>query len=48
MIGSGIFMLPASLAVYGNISLLGWIISSVGAIFLAIIFGNLAKLLPNA
>ncbi len=44
MIGSGIFLLPASLAALGPISLLGWIITSAGAIILAVIFGRLSKL----
>ena len=30
MIGSGIFLLPATLAFYGGISILGWIFSSLG------------------
>ena len=47
MIGSGIFLLPASLAAFGGISLIGWLVASVGAILLAIIFGNLSRLVPN-
>ena len=38
MVGSGIFLLPASLAVYGGISLLGWIFAAIGAFLLAIVF----------
>ena len=48
MIGSGVFLLPASLAVFGGISLLGWIGSSAGAIALALLFSNLSKKIPNA
>ena len=48
MIGSGIFLLPATLAVYGGISLLGWIGSSIGAIALALLFSNFCKLIPHA
>lgn len=48
MIGSGIFLLPASLAAYGGISLIGWLVASLGAILLAIVFGNLSQLLPHA
>ncbi len=48
MIGSGIFLLPASLALYGGISLLGWFFSSLGAILLATVFGYLSELLPNS
>jgi APA family basic amino acid/polyamine antiporter len=43
MIASGIFMLPAALAKFGPISLLGWIASSLGAIVLALLFSNLSK-----
>ncbi len=47
MVGSGIFLLPATLALYGSISLIGWIFASIGAILLAIVFGNLGKVAPN-
>ncbi|MCK5341887.1 MAG: amino acid permease [Candidatus Heimdallarchaeota archaeon] len=47
MIGSGIFLLPASLALFGSISLVGWLFSSLGAILLASIFGNLSRLAPH-
>ena len=47
MIGSGIFMLPASMASIGSISLLGWLISGAGAILIAIVFGRLSKLVPK-
>ena len=45
MIGSGIFVLPAALAKYGSISLLGWLFTAAGAFILAKIFSNLSKLL---
>ena len=48
MIGSGVFLLPASLAAFGGISLLGWIGSSIGAIVLALLFSKLSKRLPNS
>ena len=47
MIGSGIFLLPASLALYGAISIVGWLCSAAGAIVLAILFGNLSRLVPD-
>lgn len=47
MVGSGVFLLPATLAAFGNISLIGWICSSIGAILLAIVFGNLGKYTPQ-
>ena len=48
MIGSGIFLLPAALAFYGGISIYGWLLSGIGAIFLALVFGRLSKLVPNS
>ncbi|MDJ0683740.1 MAG: amino acid permease [Alphaproteobacteria bacterium] len=47
MIGSGIFLLPASLAAFGPISIVGWIVTSLGALFLALIFGRLAGLVQK-
>ncbi|MFT4970311.1 MAG: APA family basic amino acid/polyamine antiporter, partial [Chitinophagales bacterium] len=47
MIGSGVFLLPAALAAFGSISLLGWLFSSIGAILLALVFGSLGRLAPN-
>ncbi len=47
MIGAGIFLMPSALAAYGGISLLGWLFSSIGVFFMAIIFGKLSKLLPG-
>lgn len=44
MIGSGIFLLPSSLASFGPISLVGWLATSAGAIVLALVFGRLARL----
>ncbi|MEQ9300018.1 MAG: amino acid permease [Cyclobacteriaceae bacterium] len=48
MIGAGIFLTPAVLASYGGISLLGWLMSTLGAIFIAVLFSRLSKLIPNA
>lgn len=46
MVGSGIFLLPAALGEYGAISIGGWLVTSAGAIVLALIFGRLARLVP--
>ena len=43
MIGSGIFLLPASLAMFGGISIIGWVFSAIGSIFLALVFAGLAR-----
>ena len=48
MIGSGIFLLPAGLAVYGRWGLIGWAMASVGAILLAAVFRQLATVQPHA
>jgi APA family basic amino acid/polyamine antiporter len=47
MIGSGIFLLPASLALYGGISIIGWILSAMGALVLAKVFASLSKMIPK-
>ena len=47
MIGAGIFMLPATLAQYGSISLLGWLFTAVGALILAKVFSNFSKMIIN-
>jgi basic amino acid/polyamine antiporter, APA family len=48
MVGSGIFLLPASMAAYGVYSLWGWGISTVGALLLARVFSKLARRTPRA
>jgi APA family basic amino acid/polyamine antiporter len=48
MIGSGIFLLPASLAPYGLNSVLAWLLTAAGAIFLAIVFSGLSRAFPQA
>lgn len=48
MIGSGVFLLPASLAAFGGLSLVGWVVSAAGATCLAIVFARLARLVPAA
>jgi APA family basic amino acid/polyamine antiporter len=47
MIGSGIFLLPASLAGEGSVSILGWIATGIGAVLLALVFANLGRALPR-
>jgi len=48
MIGAGVFLMPAALASYGSVSLLGWIFSGIGAFLVAKVFANLSKMLPAA
>jgi basic amino acid/polyamine antiporter, APA family len=48
MIGSGVFLLPASLAAYRGLSLAGWLLSAAGAVMLALVFARLARQAPAA
>jgi APA family basic amino acid/polyamine antiporter len=48
MIGSGIFLLPASLGPYGLNSIVGWLLTASGAVALAIVFARLAAAHPQA
>lgn len=48
MIGSGVFLLPASLGPYGAVSMVGWALSCAGAMLLALVFAWLARGLPRA
>ncbi len=48
MIGSGVFLLPASLAPYRGTSLVGWAISTMGGVLLAVVFARLAREHPAA
>jgi len=48
MIGSGVFLLPASLAPYGVNSIFGWLLTAAGSVLLAIVFARLAKAYPDA
>ncbi|UCF18662.1 MAG: amino acid permease [Gemmatimonadota bacterium] len=47
MIGSGVFLLPSSLAPFGGISMVGWLVSAGGAICLALVFARLGRFLPR-
>jgi len=47
MIGAGIFVLPATLAKYGSISIVGWIFTAIGSLILAKIFSNFSKIIVS-
>ncbi|GHE25276.1 amino acid permease [Streptomyces vinaceus] len=47
IIGGGIFLLPASVAPFGTISLVAFGVLTAGAIALALVFGRLAERLPQ-
>jgi len=48
MIGSGIFMMPASLAAFGWASMAAWAISIAGVVSIAFALARLTQLLPQA
>ncbi len=48
MIGSGVFLLPASLAPLGWNSVIGWMITVAGALCVAGVFAKLARNFPEA
>lgn len=48
MIGSGLYLLPVSLAEVGSSSLVGWLVAGAGAVTLALVFGALGRLQPDA
>ena len=43
MIGSGTYLMPASLAPYGGVSLLGWVLTATGSVLLALVFARLSQ-----
>jgi basic amino acid/polyamine antiporter, APA family len=47
VIGSGVYMLPASLAPYGRSSLAGWLFTATGALLLAAVFAALSRAFPQ-
>jgi APA family basic amino acid/polyamine antiporter len=48
MIGSGVFLLPASLAPLGWNSVFGWLITVAGALCVAAVFAQLSRVMPKA
>jgi amino acid transporter len=46
MIGSGVFLLPSSLAALGSISLWSWAVTGFGALILALLFAKMSVLVP--
>lgn len=47
IIGSGVFLLPTSLAPFGWNAVFGWILTIAGAICLAFVFAQLARAMPR-
>lgn len=48
VVGSGAFALPADLSKFGNLAFLGWIITTIGASSLALIFAGLSTKVTKA
>jgi len=48
MIGSGVYLLPATLAPVGSSSVVGWGVAGLGAVTLALVFAALGRLQPDA
>ena len=48
MIGSGIYLLPATLAPLGTNAMIGWLVTIAGAMCLAFVFARLAAVIPAA
>ena len=48
MVGTGLFLLPSSLATIGSISIWGWVVSAIGATALGLVFAHLGMVDPKA
>ncbi|MBI5447808.1 MAG: amino acid permease [Gammaproteobacteria bacterium] len=47
MIGSGVFLLPSSLAKFGSISIISWLCTATGAILLGLVMAKLGSAFPK-
>lgn len=47
MVGAGVFLLPTAVAIYGSVGLLGWVVTTLGAICLSLVFARLSKRYPK-
>ncbi len=47
MIGSGVFLLPAKLAPFGWNGVIAWVLTTAGALTLAVLIGRLARTVPG-
>lgn len=43
MIGSGAYLMPASLALFGTIGIAAWVLTAIGVIFLALVYARLSR-----
>ncbi len=47
IIGSGFFLAPTALASFGGVAIVGWIVMSVGALCLGLVFARLSRVAPE-
>ena len=47
LVGSGVFMLPATLAAFGSLCIGGWVLTSIGAVLLSFVFAALSARRPK-
>src|SRR4029078_8756948 len=47
MIGTGLFLLPSSMATVGSIALFGWFLATLGGVALGLAFAKLGELDPQ-
>src|SRR5437773_5862769 len=47
MIGTGLFLLPSTMAAVGGIAIFGWLIATAGAVALGLAFAKLGELDPQ-
>ncbi|MEO8225434.1 MAG: amino acid permease [Gammaproteobacteria bacterium] len=48
MIGSGVYLLPSTLGAVGSVSVIGWVVSGLAALLLAVVFVLLFRLRPGS
>ncbi len=48
MIGSGIFLLPATLGTVGSITIVGWLLATLSALLIAAVLAKLGQVAPEA
>lgn len=48
MIGSGALLTPALLAPFGSLALIGWLVTTIGSLSLALCFCKLSEWIPNS
>ena len=48
MVGSGVYLLPATMGAIGSISILGWLVATMAALAIAGVFVGLGRIVPDA